>query len=408
MVARSYLFLQGCTSPFFGRLADALRRRGHTVSRINFNAGDALYWGRRPAWSFRSGIAAFPDFLDKKCRMAGVTDLIMLGDTRPVHAAALPVAAGRGARVHVFEEGYFRPSWLTLERDGINGYSRLPRDPDWFRTVAASMPEASEGVHVPNPVWLLAVHEALYHQPNLANPLLYPGYRTHRPQISGVEFAGWGWRFARLPLHRRRDAARIARLTGGVTPYFVFPLQLDSDSQISVHSPFSGMAEAIDKVVRSFALHAPGQARLVVKNHPLDTGLAGYARHVRRLARRYGIAQRVDYLESGHLPALLARARGVVTVNSTSGTAALSHGCPTHVMGRAIYDLPGLTFQGPLDLFWRESEPPDAALFRAFRSVVIHTTQVNGGFYTRQGIALAIANSLPRLEMDRSPLEALG
>lgn len=407
MTARSFLFLQGCTSFFFRQLADRLRSRGHTVSRINFNVGDAVYWGRRPAWNFRDDLAALPAFMAEKFQAGGITDMVMLGDTRPVHTPALALAAGCGVRAHVFEEGYFRPSWLTLERGGINGYTRLPRDPRWYQDVAARVPDAGDSIHVPNPVWLLALHEACYHLPNLANPLLYPGYRTHRPQVSAVEFAGWGRRFAMLPWHQRRDHACIARLVNGREPFFVFPLQLDSDSQIAVHSPFDRMVDALWQVMQSFAQHAPDAARLVIKNHPLDTGFAHYGRRAARLAQHFNIAGRVDYLETGHLPVLLEHARGMVTINSTAGTAALAQGCPTLALGRAVYALPGLTFQGTLDAFWREAAPPDAALFRAFRNVAIHTSQINGGFYTHQGMDLALNNSLGRLEAERSPLEEL-
>jgi capsular polysaccharide export protein len=404
---RSFLFLQGCTSPFFGRLADRLSSRGHAISRINFNVGDAVYWGRRPAWNFREPVATLPGFLEEKFRAGHFTDVVMLGDTRPIHLPVPSLAARFGARVHVLEEGYFRPNWLTLERDGINGKSRLPRDPDWYRDVGPRLPDPGDGHPVGNPVSLLALHELIYHLPNLANPLLFPGYRTHRPHVSGIEFAGWGRRFTSLPFHQRRDQACLERLAAAPEPFFVFPLQLDSDSQITVHSSFGQMADVIEAVVKSFSEHAPASARLVIKNHPLDTGLVDHARLIDKLRRRFDMNGRVHYLETGHLPTLLSRARGVVTVNSTVGTSALGLRCPTIALGEAVYDLPGLTFQGPLDSFWRDGAPPDPALFGAFRKTVIHATQVNGGFYSRQGMALAVENSQRRLEAERAPLEEL-
>ncbi len=72
-----------------------------------------------------------------------------------------------------------------------------------------------------------------------------------------------------------------------------------------------------------------------------------------------------------------------------------------------IYNLPGLTFQGRLDDFWSERPLPDSELFRRFRNTVIHTTQVNGGFYCCNGIDLAVKNSLCMLEPEYSPLENL-
>ena len=38
---------------------------------------------------------------------------------------AIAVAQEVGLTVHVFEEGYLRPSWITYERGGSNGHSRL-------------------------------------------------------------------------------------------------------------------------------------------------------------------------------------------------------------------------------------------------------------------------------------------
>jgi capsular polysaccharide export protein len=121
----------------------------------------------------------------------------------------------------------------------------------------------------------------------------------------------------------------------------------------------------------------------------------------------FGVADRVDYIESGDLHLLLSRARGVVTVNSTVGLLALGLACPTFVLGTPIYALPGLTFQGALEDFWRAPTLPDMALYRQFRKVVIHATQVNGGFYSREGIDLAITHSVPALLAEQSPLEAL-
>ena len=36
------------------------------------------------------------------------------------------LARRRSLRLHLFEEGYLRPDWITLEREGVNANSRLP------------------------------------------------------------------------------------------------------------------------------------------------------------------------------------------------------------------------------------------------------------------------------------------
>ncbi|MNN94958.1 hypothetical protein D3C81_2136840 [compost metagenome] len=67
--------------------------------------------------------------------------------------------------------------------------------------------------------------------------------------------------------------------------------------------------------------------------------------------------------------------------------------------------MPGLTQQGSLDDFWRHREAPDMALFRDFRNSVIHTTQINGGFYTGCGIDMAVNNCLDVLLAKTSRIE---
>jgi capsular polysaccharide export protein len=89
----------------------------------------------------------------------------------------------------------------------------------------------------------------------------------------------------------------------------------------------------------------------------------------------------------------------VVVVNSTTGLSALHHNRPLKALGRALFDLPGLTFQGSLDRFWKEKPRPDQDLFRAFRGVVLRRAQINGSFFTEAGIALAIENAIDRMKV---------
>jgi len=404
---RNFLFLQGICSPFFACLADRLAADGHRVFKVNFNAGDLAYWGGRPAWNFRGDVAGLRDFLDQKYRQFGITDQILFGDRRPVHRPAIDHGDALGIRSHVFEEGYFRPYWVTLEREGVNGHSLLPRDPDWFRRVGAGLPDYGNGQHFRSSFKLRAAHDVAYHLASSLNPLLFSGYRTHAPVTAPVEYAGYLYRFSMLRFWKRRDKARIERLFREGASFYLLPLQLNSDAQIRDHSRFADMGEVMEYVMASFARGASSSARLVIKNHPLDMGLVDYPGIIARLARQYGLLDRIDYLESGDLEALVGRAQGVVTVNSTVGAVSVGAGCPTVTLSDPIYNLPGLTFQGGLDDFWQAEFRPDQELFRRFRNTVIHTTQVNGGFYSSSGIEMAVANCQKILEAERSPLEQL-
>jgi capsular polysaccharide export protein len=135
----------------------------------------------------------------------------------------------------------------------------------------------------------------------------------------------------------------------------------------------------------SFARHAPTGSLLAIKHHPLDRGYSDYTRLVQRLTREHQLEGRCHYIHDQHLPTLLRHARGVVVVNSTVGLSAVGEGVPVKVCGESIYDIQGLTFQGPLDNFWKNAHlaVPNAALYRAFKTYLISHTQHLGSFYKR-------------------------
>lgn len=404
---RRFLLLQGVCSPFFYRLGRALDEKGYDVKKINFNAGDSWYWNSRNKLVYRHGVDGLWD-LYAELFGRGYTDIVLFGEHRPIHKPAIELARQQGVRVHVFEEGYFRPYWITLERDGVNAHSRLPRDPAWYRRVGPNIPEYGNGKPFKSAFLMRAWHDIVYHVAGMRNPIFYPGYRTHAPISAAEEYPAYLKRAINMARTKKKDMAAIQALIYGRAPFWLVPLQLNSDSQIQQHSPFRDMHAMLHMVMSSFSRSCRPDATLVIKNHPLDAGLMNYKKIINQLAFDLGIPhKRIIYLESGPLPALLNHARGVVTVNSTVGGSALVHGRPLIALGDAIYNMPGLTFQGPLDEFWRHNRRPDAKLFRWFRNTVIHTTQINGGFYSKESIDMSLVGALPRLIAAESPLEKL-
>jgi capsular polysaccharide export protein len=99
--------------------------------------------------------------------------------------------------------------------------------------------------------------------------------------------------------------------------------------------------------------------------------------------------------------------RGMIIVNSTTGLIGMGCGIPVIALGRPIYSLPGLTFQGDLDDFWDHGVPADPVLLDAFRRVVAARTQINGGFYGAGAIAMAVQGAAQRLEQHASQVRAV-
>lgn len=404
---RRYLFLQGVCSPFFRCLGESLRSKGHYVAKVNFNGGDALSWLGGNAVAYRGRVDGLADFYAQQVERRKISDVVLFGDQRPVHRIMTQQAKALGIRVHVYEEGYFRPHWVTLEQDGVNAHSHLPRDPDWYMRACEHVPHVKSGSPLPSPFRVRAWHDVMYHMGSIANPLMFPRYRTHSPVIAPIEYLHYIKRGVRLPLQVGRDAGRLEGFLSSGQPYYFLPLQLGSDAQILAHSPFNCMNDVLRYVLESFAHNAPASTSLIIKNHPLDPGLVRYTKQISKLCSDLDISGRVLYVETGDTPLLVKHAVGVVTVNSTVGSSALLHRRPTKTLGSAIYDMPGLTHQGDLDGFWCNPEEPDMRLFRAFRDVVIHATQIDGGFYTGVGISRACKNSMQALVGEQSALQRL-
>ncbi len=408
---RHFLLLQGVSSPFFKRLGQALLTRGHRVTKLSFNGGDVAYWMPGDSRWFRQDLTALPHYLDELIESERITDQVLFGDRRPVHQIAVQQARLHGIRNHVFEEGYFRPHWVTLEREGVNSRSLFPRDPDWIRAAGLKLFDSclaqKQVKHFESPFWRRAAHDVAYHLASSLNPLAFPKYRTHSPVLATVEYAGFVQRVIKNKRFAGQERTKFASLLQQSTDFYFLPLQLNSDFQVQDQPVLNSMSVLLEQVIASFATHAPVSTQLVIKNHPLDFGQVDYQSLCDKLAKQYDVSGRIIYLETAELNALVNKALGTITLNSTVGSVALEHGCPTICLADALYSFKGLTAQCNLDDFWVQLPKPDLSLFEQFKAVVMHTTQVNGGFYCPQGIGLAVQASVDRLTADQSPLEHL-
>lgn len=394
---RRFLFLQGPISPFFPELAAALIARGHQVRRINLCLGDKLFW-RRPrgtAVDFTGRPSAWPAFIAAALDDHAVTDLVLLGEQRPYNRVAIAAAKARGIAVTVTDFGYFRPDWITLERDGMGGDSLFPRDPADIRALAATLPDADVTELLRDDFPRQATWDVAYHVANLL-PWPFPHYESHHLHHPLATYAGIGLRLLRRGAERAEGARALAAVAG--RPHWVFAMQMETDFSIRAYSGYPDMDTPVTEVVRSFAAHAPAEGHLIIKVHPLDPCLKRWGRRLPRIAAAAGVAARVHVAHHGPLDTMLAEARGLVTVNSTVGLRAVTLGRPVKALGRAVWDVPGLAFQGPLDRFWAEGTPPEAGLRRDFLAALQATTQLRGVFYAPTGRVLAVENAARRLE----------
>lgn len=366
---------------FFERLAGTLRAHGQQVWKVNFNAGDDWFFRGEQVIRFRDPLDQWPARLRRLITELRLDAIVLFGQSRRMHHVAIEEARSLGVTVFVFEEGYVRPDYVTLEVGGVNAASPLPRDPAFYRDLNIEpLPTPQPTGQSFSAVAGAAITYALAR--SIGHPR-YPHYRHHRsiaPIRQGLKWAHGAWRkwWYRVTERAMQDFLAAPEQH---KRFYLVPLQVYNDSQIRRHSHYKDVGTFIHEVLVSFAQHAPAEQLLVLKHHPLDRPYNDYTRLIAVEAERLGIADRVHYIHDQHLPTLLKHATGVVTVNSTTGLQALYHGTPVIALGECMYAIEGLVHPGPLDSFWANPGPVDVELFQQFRTYLVRETQLNASFY---------------------------
>ena len=314
----------------------------------------------------------------------GIRHLFMYGDFIDPHRLAIELVREMNAEKAlphtiepwVFELGYVRPNFVSLELERVNARSNLNLSADFYR----DLPTVDEIPTSPRDCgmrWRKCWKTPTFIQHAFTTYPIISGPHKLQPKPSYLlaQVAG----FLRKHLYQISERSIHQRLLDG-TPYTLVPLQVSSDSQVSLGSDYLGMEPFIAQLIASFARYAPSDQRLAFKHHPRDRGYNHYGALIKDLARKHGVAGRVLYFHDGALGPILKRAKAVLTINSTVGLQALYHAVPTKVLGRTFYNMPGLTDQQPLRVFWSSPQPSDRDLFRRFYSYMIETTQINGNF----------------------------
>ncbi len=409
-MTRHFLFLQGPHGPFLHQLARMLRKAGAKVSRVGFNAGDRAFWFGGPGYIPFTGtpdewLQNFETIVSDQ----HITDILLYGDTRPIHAEAIKRAKALNVRVHVLEEGYMRPFWVTYERGGTNGNSRL------MSLSIAEMQKALalSDLEVPTPPahWGDMRHHvfygALYHWFVLFRNRQYRNFTPHRELTVGREALLYTKRLFLMPYIAADRWLATRRIRFGGFPYHLVLMQLEHDASFQAHSQFTRMEEFLDVVMEGFAKGAPKHHHLVFKAHPLENDRSPTRRNLRRLAREHGVEGRVHYVRGGKLARLLDHARTAVTVNSTAAQQVLWRGIPLKVFGKAVYSKPEFVSEQPLADFFANPTRPDSRAYRDYRRFLLETSQVPGGFYSARGRRQLMRQIVDMILSEEDPYDAL-
>ena len=376
------LLLVGPLGSFFARFARHLESQGVEVYKLSLPLHE-FGFSQQQRLRFSQPMDQLRPFLAEQIERLGIRHLFMYGDFIDPHRIALDLCAelrGQGQVIdsYVFELGYLRPNYVTLEPDRVNCCSNLNQPTGFYRQLpdVEWFPEArrESGVR-----WRKAWKSITFIQHAFTRYRIVDGVHKlqPRPEFLIAQVCG----LLRKHLYRFSEAPIRRQLSNG-DPFFLGVLQVATDSQLARGCTYQGVEDFITDVVESFASHAPSQARLFLKHHPRDRGYNHYGSHVKHLERQFGLKGRLFYFHDSPLAPILRKpsCQGVVLINSSVGFQALFHGVALKAMGQAAFNIDGLADQQPLASFWQQPQRSDRALFRRFYHHVLGTTQINGNF----------------------------
>jgi capsular polysaccharide export protein len=377
---KSVLFLQGPLGSFFSDLAKYFHQQQLPTFKINFNGGDRHFGWANQIDNYTGQPDQWSVYLSKYIKNHNINTVIVYGDCRFYHQQAAQVAEQLGINFWVFEEGYLRAGFITLEQGGCNANSLLDLSPQAM--LQANKMPSNSNEQVGRTFFKRTLSAALYYWQIKRGINNFAHYTHHRPWVWWQEAGFWFNNFKQKFISECSDPIALKAFTKKYTHnYYLLPLQVETDFQMRKHSPFNSVAESLRYTLTSFAKHANKSDALLIKHHPQSRGFEHYGKLISTLAKKLGITDRVLYIHQANLPKLYQQCKGVVTVNSTVGLSALQHYLPTITLGKAIYDIPGVTFQGELSDFWQSSYQVDVKLLTAFHGYLQHNTQIPGDFY---------------------------
>jgi capsular polysaccharide export protein len=388
--------LQGPIGSFFKRLALYLEGNGSTVYKVNFNPGDDLFY---PANServiqYQYRIEYWPGFATKLISDKKIEAVFLFGDCRPVHKPICSICKALNIDVIVFEEGYLRPNFFTMEYSGVNYFSRISQltVDTVLQDIEAYHQIPEINFHYKKSYENMVRQSIKYWFANLLPNTRYVHYDHHRT-LDILRGLHWVRNFFRYWLYFATEKSLKDKLltktflNGKDQSYFLLPLQVFDDAQITQHSNYSSIENLVEDVITSFSKHILESQRndvLIIKHHPMDRGHVNYGIFIQKLTSILNVRKQVIYIHDIEVQTLLTKITGCITVNSTLGLLALSCNIPTINLGKSIYNKSGLTYQGDLDSFWKDQVSVDQKTVRAFLNYLIRHTQVNGCLYSEE------------------------
>jgi len=383
------LLLQSPIGNFFNELADFLSVSNNKVFSLILNGGDLFYSNNKRKVIYTDSIDNFSNFILDFFRLRNIKYIFLFGDTRLYHEKAIKIAKTLGIVVYVFEEGYLRPHFVTLEKNGVNNLSTYFKNIDLSKLNYSE--DYSEIINKDNKlkyVFRITIFKTfIYYLMLFLYSFKFKNYIHHREKSLYYNIKYFIKGSFKYIYFKYIESNKIKSFCNNNTFFFV-PLQLDFDSQVQKHSKYDNIEEFLDEIIKSFKLNSLQNDKLLIKLHPYSLGYKDYELFLNKLVAKYDLKERVFYIRTGDVGFIIKKSKGVVTINSTVGLSTLYHKKPLKIMGDSIYDIIDISDNKHIDMFWKEPCVGNFKLIENFLLEIFYKSQFKGSFYKDNTINL--------------------
>ena len=377
----SVLFLMGPIGSFFSRLSSYLAKKEIKTYKISFPLYEFGFSKSKRIY-FNKDILSFKEFLKQVILKKEIKHIFMYGNVLIPHRQALDLSQelqkeGIKINTHIFELGYLRPNFVTLESDGINFTSSLILNKDFYMQQEGykKLPTvAKHGLRI-RKFWKLITF--INHCFQNYKIVEFEHKLQPKPHFLWFQIKGF-----LLKYYFQLSEYKLKKKYFNINSFFITILQVSTDSQLTKGSNFKNNYEFIEYVIKNFSNSNIKNVNLIFKHHPRDRGYINYSDHIKLISKKFNIEKKVFYFHDCFLSNIFSNpnCKGTVLINSTVGYQSLFHSVPVKSLGVAPYNIEGLSDQKSLTSFFRNPSKVDKSLFLKFYRYIIENSQINGNF----------------------------
>jgi capsular polysaccharide export protein len=246
-------------------------------------------------------------------------DLVMMhNDLRWQHALTISLCKELNIKYLVTERGIFRPDTTTVDFQGVNGYSSVQKDINFYKNLNIKE-ETLRSYKISKWINLKTnIKFTLFILLNKLGDLLILNSKIKNKNYSLIHYIKL---FIKQKFLSKKDE------NIDLPKKFIFiPLQVNTDTQILIHSNFKNMQEFITLVEKTF-YNINSDLKLVFKIHHMEKGTNSYKFNDKSIVLDYNTNELVEKSEF------------VITINSTVGFEALQKYKQVIVLGEAFFKI---------------------------------------------------------------------